>query len=684
MMPKRHMRTCHLLVSLWIMLTVMSCSHERVMPVAVEEISDIDTLFGRAEDSLVVGNKSYALRAIARGKSIAQDSDDYYLMEVLYSKYCFSIMNADSFLYANKRLDAYLERTKGMGGKRYGFLAFSSAMQKGVYYSKMVVELDSALVNHERALALVYGYAHEPSEKLMVLSNIADIYRQLGAYDKCALYYKWGLEYADSMGTTFDSHVMLTMGIALAYTSMEDFGQSREWWDRTGKMYPRMNDYDKFLYLNNRGNDYYLQGKYAESRKCFEGIDALFKGKKEYEWEYMFGHVNLSDIYLKMGEVDKARSLIAETEPFFSSLGFTPALFYLQTQKIEMLIKTGDIGGALALARESIPPPGTVPEQKKIRLRVLEQLYEKAGDISNYVAVSERYHELVDSLAGNNMKMRFSEKLMQYQRDTRILRQQRTIEEKDASIRYATASVFVIIVLLVLVLIIFALNRRQRKLKEVGMLYKIGELRMKNMRNRISPHFVYNALSHEMLAQMDGREVNLDDLVSLLRYGNRMSSELCTSLKEEFDFIDYYVKVESRSLPESFCYVKDVAEGIDVADVRIPSMTIQIFVENALKHGLKGKKDGGMLKICVTKRETGTLIEVVDNGSGTKRIRRMEERGVEPKEVGTGMAVVARTVEFLNVHNSAKMEFGGEDGPAGGYRSWLYVPDGYEYGLNIN
>ena len=208
--------------------------------------------------------------------------------------------------------------------------------------------------------------------------------------------------------------------------------------------------------------------------------------------------------------------------------------------------------------------------------------------------------------------------------------------------------------------------RRRQKLHNMVVRHQIVEMRMENTRNRITPHFIYNALTHEMLAQMQGRKVNLEALTQLLRKGIEQADVLQTTLAEELTFIDYYVSIEAQQMGDSFQYVKEIDADVDVSRVCLPAMTVQIFVENAIKHGLR--KKGGVLTVRASRQENATLVEVRDDGQGLQGSYNEH----------TGMKVVRQTIQMLNEHNHHQISFG-LDSLEPGCRSWLLLPDDYNY-----
>ena len=171
-----------------------------------------------------------------------------------------------------------------------------------------------------------------------------------------------------------------------------------------------------------------------------------------------------------------------------------------------------------------------------------------------------------------------------------------------------------------------------------------------------------------MLAQMEGRKVNLEALTQLLRRGVEQADMLETTLAEELTFVDYYVDIERQQMPITLFYQKEIASDVDPQTVLLPAMTIQIFVENAIKHGLK--RQGGMLTVRACRQGDATLVEVLDNG-----------KGLDPSyQEHTGMRVVRQTIQMLNERNRKQITFG-IGNLKQGCRSWLLLPDEYNYNI---
>ena len=63
---------------------------------------------------------------------------------------------------------------------------------------------------------------------------------------------------------------------------------------------------------------------------------------------------------------------------------------------------------------------------------------------------------------------------------------------------------------------------------------------------------------------------------------------MTVTLSEELDFVDAYVQLECDRWGDNFEYIKRISDDIDLEREIIPSMFLQIPVENAIKHGLRG------------------------------------------------------------------------------------------------
>lgn len=618
---------------------------------------------------------------IEKGRNGSTDSTDYYQYEVLLSRYYFCTMQADSLRQTTARLHRFLTSQTGRDDAEYRFLAMNEQMQRGVYEVKMCGHMDSALAHYQQALRLQERLPGCYDERLVLLTNLADVYKQLGQYDQCVNYFHQADVLSDSLGGDTETDIVIFTGIASAQTAMGNFEQSALWWHKADSLRPQMKTGELFHYLNNRGSDYFLQGKYDESLAYFVQLDSLTRTNDDMEWERHFCHANLSHVFIKLHRRNEALRLLDDTERYFTRQQQQLILYYLTTQRMEQALLDGHADEALRLDRESATPAWMIPEQVLLRQQQLLSLYRQTGDWQRLAQVMEQHQQLRDSVMGDKARMQVSVQLLRHDHERTMLDKQRQIEEKELSFRWAMALLVCAAVVIVLLLFISLQFKRQQKLREQSMHSRIASLRMETVHNRITPHFMSNALTSEMLAQMEGRSTDLDSLVQLLQRGIEMTGTEQTTLHDELQFIDFYCGVESRTMGPDFEFRTEVAPDVDPHRVVLPAMFVQILVENALKHGLKPKprREGQRRTVLVraTRRGDGTLAEVIDNGVGLP---------AGPLQIEhTGLKVVRQTIQLLNEQNVRQMDYGlknrAETDGESGCRAWIFLPDDYRYTL---
>ncbi len=583
-------------------------------------------------------------------------------------KMWYTQMEGDSMEAASRRIKIYLDQHQDDSTEPMRKLRTEWLKARGVYFSAIKGLPDSALTYTEQALTEMQGLKGMDEIRVLAMANRADFYRQLGQLDKSADAYLQALQTADATGVSDSLKIPLMLGISTAYTFMGDYSNSQRWWQRLGTMVPIMKRGDQFIYYNNLGNDFYFQAKYQEARDCFQKAAELVKGDADKQWDYYTAVANLGEIYIRLQQADTAQQMIQQADSFFRRVNFPPLIYYIATSHMELKMLEGDIQGAQAIAASSPKDDISIPAAKVLRLKALERLMKKTGHWKNAMDIHDELHQLNDSIQTIQSSMRMSAQLLQYRHDKQLLEKQQEIDHQQMKNRLAWALLMVAILTVIVMVILYQLRRRRQRMQELATRQQIVVLRMENTRNRITPHFIYNALSHEMLEQMKGRAVDLNALTQLLRRGVEQADMLDTTLSEELRFVDYYVEIEGRQMGNKLCYHKEIANEVNPDNVHLPAMTIQIFVENAIKHGLQ--RQGGELTIRVGRQSDNTLIEVIDNGRGLGTSKPMEH---------TGMKVVRQTIQMLNEHNRQQITFGIANATPSGCRAWLLVPDDFNY-----
>lgn len=152
-----------------------------------------------------------------------------------------------------------------------------------------------------------------------------------------------------------------------------------------------------------------------------------------------------------------------------------------------------------------------------------------------------------------------------------------------------------------------------------------NELRLSQLNSlkaQMNPHFMFNALNsiQDFILLNDKKNANvfLGKFSDLMRLILQMSSKPTIPLSTELKAINLYLELESLRFEDTFTYNIDISPTIEPADWEVPSMIIQPFVENAIKHGLLHKRSNRKLQIKFSTNTNMSLLEVEieDNGIG--------------------------------------------------------------------
>ena len=160
-------------------------------------------------------------------------------------------------------------------------------------------------------------------------------------------------------------------------------------------------------------------------------------------------------------------------------------------------------------------------------------------------------------------------------------------------------------------------TRRSEELKEQLALSQLTALRA-----QMNPHFIFNVLNAVQGLIYSNQKSKASDYLG--KFSDLMRKILDTSdknevtIEKEFETIDLYVSLEKARFEDDFEYNIAFPENIDLSNYTIPSMIIQPFVENAIKHGLMHKMGHKMLDIRVELLEDVWCFTIDDNGIGRK------------------------------------------------------------------
>jgi hypothetical protein len=238
---------------------------------------------------------------------------------------------------------------------------------------------------------------------------------------------------------------------------------------------------------------------------------------------------------------------------------------------------------------------------------------------------------------------------------------------------YLRVPIYISIYLL-LFLFFTLLQKYQQKVvrRKYELQQKINQLELLTIKNQIEPHFTFNVINSisSLIYLEDRRKAHqiLLNFSNLIRSTLMNSQKLSISLIEEIENVEKYLILEQLRFENTFSFKIYIKNDVDTYR-KIPKMIIQVFTENAVKHGLIHKKDPGHLGITIKRNEDVLSINITDNGIGRERSAELKM-----KSTGKGIDIVRQIIVLYNRLNNTHVSFDIND---------LYTQNGLPCGTEV-
>ncbi|MGH1384062.1 tetratricopeptide repeat-containing sensor histidine kinase [Kordia sp.] len=302
---------------------------------------------------------------------------------------------------------------------------------------------------------------------------------------------------------------------------------------------------------------------------------------------------------------------------------------------------------------------------------MLSALYESKGDYKKSLDFAKKQAKIKDSILNTEKQKEIANYETLYETEKikreKDVAQQATIiatlENQKNRSRFIGALILGVFIVLLSIfyfkktkakknteLVLMKLKEAKKRL-EVEKKYRDSEL--KALKAQMNPHFVFNALNsiqeYIVLNKKNLASDYLGKFSDLIRTYLNNSNKGLISLEEELKCLGMYLELEELRFEEKLTYTIEVAENVCVSTRYIPTMLIQPYIENALKHGLLHKKNDRKLKIALFNAldENSIICVVEDNGIGRKKA--LELKALKNKmHQSFGTKVTKERLDLLN------------------------------------
>lgn len=158
---------------------------------------------------------------------------------------------------------------------------------------------------------------------------------------------------------------------------------------------------------------------------------------------------------------------------------------------------------------------------------------------------------------------------------------------------------------------------REKEQREAELRLHANQMELAVLKAQLNPHFLFNTLnSINALVGSDPEAARrvLAQLAEVLRYSLESDRQPLVPLSEELRFVETYLAIEKARFGKRLQVKMEIDES--ARPLLVPPMILQPLAENAVKHGIAPKEEGGELTLRVQRRENHLAIEVLDNGAG--------------------------------------------------------------------
>jgi len=401
------------------------------------------------------------------------------------------------------------------------------------------------------------------------------------------------------------------------------------------------NDLGLAINYQNIGECFEAQGRLEKALEYLE-ISLAYNEKIDSDRGRVICKYSIAHVYVHQERERDALNLLESLLPIvealgdksiasavYNNLGWTLTKLGRFTEAEEYLLEGREIATEFKLIT-------VIAESNKF----LSELWVEKGDFKKgleYYKLSTHFDEVV----ANEQNLRYVNDLIyRYAEEEKNSKIEGLTEQNEiANLKLRQNQIMLLIggIAIALMAGIFYILYRQFQLKNEK---KVLTLEQDMLRSQMNPHFLFNSLNSIKLYIINNEKKNavhyLNKFSKLVRKILEASSVKEIALAEELETVELYMNIEDIRFSNEINFKVTVEEGIDPHLIKIPSLILQPFLENALWHGLSSKKGEKKIRLNVSRPETGVVqISIIDNGIGREAAEKIKKNKVlQRKSVG--------------------------------------------------
>jgi LytS/YehU family sensor histidine kinase len=530
----------------------------------------------------------------------------------------------------------------------------------GILY-RNISRYNSAIASHQNAYNLALS-AKNIELQVVNLNMLGVVNRRIDNNQKAIEYHQEALKIAESQEEQTES---LKKSIAVSYNSIGNIYLALDNPDNA------IENFNKSLSIEEAlGNKIGLAINYHNIGFAFEengeidaALDYYFRSLDyNNEINSLEGKVicnnSIAQVYLKRGNTEEALnilkenlSLAIENKDLYYITSTYIGLGWAQYDLNQFKESESNLNTALEIAEERKMPSFIATANIH-----LSELYKRKGDYKlafekylisdkiNHEISSDKNKQYVTMLDKKYKTEKLNNALKQLEQENKLNEQKRK--------EYSRNQLVAIFGLFLVASILFVINR-QRRLKNEK---KIITLEQDMLRSQMNPHFIFNSLNSIKLYIINNEKENavyyLNKFSKLIRKILLASKEKEITLAEELETMDLYMNIENIRFSNEINYNKNISPDVDLEAIKVPSLILQPFLENALWHGLSSKSENKSIDLEISNHNGSfIIISITDNGIGRVEAQKIK-RNKLLKRKSLGLAITnERLANFYKDYN---------------------------------
>jgi len=546
---------------------------------------------------------------------------------------------------------------------------------------------NKAVELHEKAL-IKAKQAESIDLEVISLNMLGVVYRRQDVIRTALDFHKEALDLAETVNPMTAS---LKHSIAISQNSMGNIYLALKQYDMALGLFKKSLDIEREL-DNKLGLaiNYHNIGYAQEAKDMLDEALINYQISLEYnnEIDSDIGRVicynSIGKLDIVKGEYEKALPIIETAlekakiinDKYYISTSYSN-LGLIQLKMNNLKAAEKNLNEALRIAKKY-----HLKSQEAETYNNLSQLEEQLGDFENSLLFYKQYVDLDKTITNEQNFQYVTDLILKYETEKKSNQIKVLANENEiVKLKLAQNRRILMMSLLAAILIIgfFVILQRQRQLKNEK---KIVTLEQEMLRSQMNPHFIFNSLNSIKLYIINNEKENavyyLNKFSKLIRKILIASTEKEITLQDELDTMALYMNIENMRFSNEIDYQVHINSNVNTSLIRVPSLILQPFLENALWHGLSSKETNKRIDLEVKQDSLNYVsISITDNGVGRAVSQKIKEnKRLKQKSVGIEITK-ARLANFSKGFiNDYKIEIEDlfENGKASGTMVVVHIP----------